>query len=179
LKQSITADKVPYLDNGRLMQAAVIRPYENRDEPQVVELVRELQNHESAFYDRMLPPMEIGSWYVWRALRDARGSGGEFLVAEQERRIIGYATLLVGQSSRAFLDEILYTYAYVGDLIVTKDARRQGAGVALLAECERRARGAGEKWLRIGAIAANSDAARIYERYGFAVQFLRMEKPLI
>jgi GNAT superfamily N-acetyltransferase len=127
----------------------------------------------------MLPTTEIGSWYILRALRDARGSGGEFLVAELDGRVIGYATVLVGQSSRAFLDEMPYTYAYVGDLIVTKDARRRGIGVALLEECERRARGAGEKWLRIGVIAANSDAARLYERYGFAVQFLRMEKPLI
>jgi GNAT superfamily N-acetyltransferase len=161
------------------MQPVAIRPYEDRDEGAVVELVRELQEHEGAFYDRMLPSWEIGSWYVLRALRDARGSGGEFLVAELEGRVIGYATVLVGQSSREMLDEVLYTYAYVGDLIVTRDSRRQGVGIALLEECERRARGAGEKWLRIGAIAANSDAARLYEQYGFAVQFLRMEKPLI
>lgn len=161
------------------MQAFAIRPYEDRDEGEVVELVRQLQNHESTFFDRMLPPSEIGSWYVLRALRDTRGSGGEFLVAELEGRVIGYATVLVGQSSREFLDEVLYTYAYVGDLIVTKDARGQGAGVALLEECESHARRAGEKWLRIGAIAANRDAVRLYRRHGFADQFLRMEKPLI
>jgi len=160
------------------MQTVAIRPYEDRDEREVVEFVRELQNHESAFYDRMLPSSEIGSWYVLRALRDARGSGGEFLVAELDGRVIGYATVLVGQSSQELLDEVLYTYAYVGDLVVAKSARRRGVGVALLEECERIARRAGEKWLRIGAIAANSDAARIYERYGFVIQFLRMEKPL-
>jgi GNAT superfamily N-acetyltransferase len=159
------------------MQDVAIRPYEDRDEREVVDLARELQKYESAYYDLLLPPSEIGSWYVLRLLRQARASGGELLVADIGGRVIGYATLLVGQSSED-PEEVYYTFAEIGDLVVSEFARNKGIGVALLGECERRARRAGEKWLRIGAIAANSNAARIYERYGFSTKFLKMEKPL-
>jgi GNAT superfamily N-acetyltransferase len=155
-----------------------IRTYRPEDETQVVLLVRELQNFESAFYDRMSPSREIGSWYVARILREARASGGDLLVAVRAARIVGYATLFTRQSSETMIDEVLYTYAYVGDLIVAQSARGMGIGMALLAECEKLARAAGEKWLRITALAANSDALRIYRRCGFAEQFIDLEKPL-
>jgi GNAT superfamily N-acetyltransferase len=155
-----------------------IRPYQYGDESEVVLLTRELQTHELSLYDRMSPPREIGSWYVSRFLREARQSGGDLIVGELDRRIVGCATLFVRQSSATVLDEVFYTYAYVGDLIVTKSARGLGIGAALLEECERLARAAGEKWLRITALAANRETVQIYHRFGFTDQFIDMEKPL-
>jgi GNAT superfamily N-acetyltransferase len=73
---------------------------------------------------------------------------------------------------------VFYTYAYIGDLIVTKSARGLGIGAALLEECERLARAAGEKWLRITALAANRDTVQIYQSFGFTNQFIDMEKLL-
>jgi GNAT superfamily N-acetyltransferase len=155
-----------------------IRTYRPEDEADVVVLVRELQNFESNFYDRMSPAREIGSWYVSRVLRKARASGGDLLVAESAARIVGYASLFNHQSSETMIDEVLYTYAYVGDLIVARSARGLGIGRGLLAECEKLARAAGEKWLRITALAANSSAREIYRHCGFAEQFIDLEKPL-
>lgn len=155
-----------------------IRPYQPRDESEVVLLVRELQNHESNLFDRMSPAREIGSWYVSRILREARESGGDLIVAELDGRIVGYATLFARQSSETAIDEVYYTYACIGDLIVTKSARGSRIGAALLGECERLARAAGEKWLRITVLAANRDTVQIYQRFGFTHQFIDMEKPL-
>jgi ribosomal protein S18 acetylase RimI-like enzyme len=72
---------------------------------------------------------------------------------------------------------VFYAHAYIGDLIVTKSARRLGVGAALLAECEKLARVAGEKWLRITVLAANLEAVHVYRRFGFTDQFIDMEKP--
>jgi ribosomal protein S18 acetylase RimI-like enzyme len=161
-----------------MSQPLLIRPYEVRDELAVVMLARELQGHESRIFDRMTPPREIGSWYVARILRSARDSGGELLVADRGGQAIGYATLLLGRSSESEMDEVLYTFAYVGDLIVTHPLRRQGIGKALLTECERLARAAGEKWLRVTVLSRNSNAIALYRGAGFDGQFTEMEKPL-
>jgi GNAT superfamily N-acetyltransferase len=156
----------------------LIRAYEERDETRVVSLVQELQDHEAALYDRMSPSQDIGSWYVSRMLRDARSSGGEVLVAEHGGDVVGYASLLVGQSSDSTMDEVRYTYAYIGDLIVTRSARGLGIGKALLLECERLARAAGEQWLRVTVLSGNSGAREAYRRAGFESLLIEMEKPL-
>jgi ribosomal protein S18 acetylase RimI-like enzyme len=101
-----------------------IRPFRPHDETKVVLLVRELQDYESQYFDRMSPSDDIG------------------------------------------------------DLIVTKSDRRLGVGAALLVECEKLARAAGEKWLRLTTLAANLEAVRVYRRFGFTDQFIDMEKPL-
>jgi ribosomal protein S18 acetylase RimI-like enzyme len=161
-----------------MAHSLLIRPYELRDELEVVMLARELQAHEARIFDRMTPPREIGSWYVTRILHDARGSGGDLLVAEHNGRVLGYATLLVGQSSEPAMDEVLYTFAYVGDLVVAPAVRGQGIGKALLAECERLARAAGEKWLRITVVSRNLRAVSLYRQVGFDSQFTKMDKQL-
>jgi ribosomal protein S18 acetylase RimI-like enzyme len=76
------------------------------------------------------------------------------------------------------MDEVLYTFAYVGDLVVAPAVRGQGIGKALLAECERLARAAGEKWLRITVLSRNLRAVSLYRQLGFDSQFTNMEKQL-
>ena len=71
-----------------------------------------------------------------------------------------------------------FTYAYVGDLAVTAARRGQGIGKAMLAECERRARVVCARWLRIMALAGNSQARSAYRALGFEEQFVSFEKPL-
>jgi GNAT superfamily N-acetyltransferase len=156
----------------------VIRPYEPRDESEVVELVRQLQRHEGLLYDRMSPPEDIGAWYVASILRETREAAGEVLVALHGGAVAGYATLLARVSSEDERDEMVFTYAYIGDLVVEVQSRGKGIGRALLAECERRARQAGRKWLRITVLAANHSAHGAYERFGFTDLFRYMEKPL-
>ncbi len=141
-------------------------------------LARELQRHQTRFYERVLPPEDIGAWYVTAILREAKRAGGELLVALVDGRVAGYATLLAEVSSAEERDEILFLYAYIGDLVVKPRQRGKGIGGALLAECEKLARAAGRKWLRLTVLAANDAAHRVYEEFGFADQYHRMEKPL-
>ena len=148
------------------------------DEAQVVELVRELQAHESGVYDRMKPVDAIGPWYVDKMKADAAKHRGKILVADKGKKLLGCASLLTEVTSADDPDEILYSYAYVGDLAVTMSHRGQGVGRALIEECEKIARAAGQKWLRLGVIAANQSAREFYSRVGLEEKFLTLEKKL-
>ena len=137
-----------------------------------------MQRYEAQFYDRVLPPEDIGAWYVAAILHEAKAAGGDLLVAILDGRVAGYASLLADVSSEEERDEIVFSYAYVGDLVVEPGQRGKGIGKALLAECEKLARAAGRKWLRLTVLAANHAAHRVYKQFGFADQFHFMEKPL-
>ena len=100
------------------------------------------------------------------------------LVAEVDGELTGYATLLLHQSSEGERDEILYTFSKVGDLAVAESCRNRGVGRALIAECERRARAAGQKWLQLGVLAGNQGARRFYREVGFGELGLTLEKHL-
>jgi ribosomal protein S18 acetylase RimI-like enzyme len=141
-------------------------------------IVRELQSHEAQFYDRMKPPGEIGHWYIERLKSDIARHRGAFLVAQAGDAVVGYATLLTEVSSEAEPDEILFTFAHVADLAVLNANRGQGYGRALLSECERIARQAGQKWLRLSVLANNVGARRFYRGFGLEEKFLTLEKPL-
>jgi ribosomal protein S18 acetylase RimI-like enzyme len=163
---------------GRITRRFTIREYQDSDEAQVVMLVRELQFHESAIYDRMKPVDEIGPWYVDKMRADAAKHKGSILVADGGNKLLGCASLLTEVTSVDDPDEVLYSYAYVGDLAVAMSHRGQGVGRALIEECENIARAAGQKWLRLGVIADNQGARKFYSRMGLEEKFLTLEKKL-
>jgi ribosomal protein S18 acetylase RimI-like enzyme len=155
-----------------------IREYREPDRDQVIALVRELQQHEIAVYEFMKPPDQIGSWYVDHLIGEVAKHKGSILVAETGAGLVGYVTLLAEVTSEDEADEVLHTYAYVGDLAVSKASRGQGVGQALIAECERLARQAGQKHLRLTVLAENTVARRFYRASGFRDQFVYLEKTI-
>jgi ribosomal protein S18 acetylase RimI-like enzyme len=155
-----------------------IREYRETDRDQVIALARELQAHEIPHYDRMKPADQIGSWYVDHLIAGVGKHKGSFLVAETDAGLAGYATLFAEVSSEDEADEVLHTYAYVGDLVVSRASRGKGIGHALIAECEALARTAGQKHLRLTVLAENAIARRFYRASGFKDQFVYLEKLL-
>jgi ribosomal protein S18 acetylase RimI-like enzyme len=155
-----------------------IRPFLDSDEAQIIAIVRELQDHELQFYDRLKPSTEIGPWYVDWIREDNERNQGHFLVADLDGLAVGYATLNPSLNSEESREEVFYEYAHVGDLAVLKSHRNRGIGGLLLAECERRAKQAGRKWLRLGVHAGNTGARRFYERFQLRERFLTLEKVL-
>jgi GNAT superfamily N-acetyltransferase len=124
------------------------------------------------------PPEDIGPWYLeetkkWRAKNEC-----VILVAEHANALLGYATILTKCEADGTSDEIAYTYAHVADLLVTKSARRQGIGEALLEACEKEASSKGRKIFRIGVLAKNAGAIAAYYDFGFAPYHQTLEKIL-
>lgn len=159
-------------------QNLTIRPFRGSDEAQIIAIVRELQDHELQFYDRLKPSEEIGPWYVDWIREDNARNNGHFLVADLNGIAVGYATLNPSLNSEESREEVFYEYAHVGDLAVLKSHRNSGIGHLLLIECERLARQAGRKWLRLGVHAGNAGARRFYERFQLKERFLTLEKLL-
>jgi ribosomal protein S18 acetylase RimI-like enzyme len=155
-----------------------IRAYRDSDRDALLSLIRELQAAEAALYDRMKPAGDMGDWYIELLQSQCREEDGAILVAENETDVIGYATIRSRVVEAGAEDEVAYVYAYVGDLVVTKGARGRGAGQALLAECERRARAAGRDELRITVLAANTRARDVYRACGFDDLLIDMRKKL-
>ncbi len=159
-------------------QKVTIRRFRDSDEAQIIAIVRELQDHESQFYDRLKPSAEIGPWYVDWIREDNQRNHGHFLVADLGGMAVGYATLNPSLNSEESREELFYEYAHVGDLAVPKAYRNRGIGHLLLSECERLAKQSGRKWLRLGVHAGNVDARRFYERFKLKERFLTLEKLL-
>ena len=157
--------------------ALTIRDYTPADEAALLDLVRQLQVHEGQVYDRMKRPEEIGPWYIRGLETQCAESAGRILVGVSEAKVVAYATILTRVENDS-IDEVPNTYALVGDLAVTQARRGEGIGKAMLAECERIAQAAGARWLRINALARNTQARATYRTYGFDELFTGFEKAL-
>lgn len=156
----------------------IVRPYNTRDLSALVRLVRELQAHEAALFDRMKPAEAMGAWYVDLLEKWNREEEGTVLIAEENGEVVGYATILTNVVEDGTGDEVSYAYARVGDLVTSETARGRGIGKLLLEECERRARLAGRDELRITVLAKNERARDVYRRFGFDDLLVDMSKKL-
>lgn len=154
-----------------------IRDYIDADEPALIGLIRQLQGHESQYYDRMLPPDEIAGWYIDALKADCRQHAGHIRMACMAGKVAGYCAILTRVEADD-VDEVPYWYAYVSELAVAESARGSGIGKALLADAERLSRAAGAKWLRVSVLTRNTLAHEVYRSYGFNDRLVNMEKPL-
>ena len=141
-------------------------------------MLRDLQAHEFQINDRSRPPEAMGLWYIGRLKQETADGRGHILVAEGEAGILGYASLITRVSAEDEKDEVPYTYSHVDDLGVLASSRSKGVGAALLAACEALARQSGQRWLRLGVLAANERARAFYARQGYDEIRLTLEKKL-
>jgi GNAT superfamily N-acetyltransferase len=158
---------------------ATIRDFQQSDGENVVALLRELQAAEVPMFDRKKPVDAIGLDYVQAIKQDCDAHRGRMIVAERDGRIIGFAALLTEKSSIHDIDEVLYTFAEVSELVVTVGERRTGLGRQLLRHCETLAIASGARWLRVDALAKNDPARSLYTSFGFTEALISYEKPLL
>ncbi len=154
-----------------------IRDYRDEDEAHLIRLIRELQSYEIDYYDRMIPPGEIAGWYIDNIRKDCREYAGHIRIAVRESLPVGYCVILTRVPNEE-ADELAFDYAHVSELAITRSARGEGIGKALLQDAECLARAAGVKWLRVNVLAKNTIARDAYNRYGFEEHLISMEKPL-
>lgn len=163
----------------KLPDPVTIRVYREADSGAIIELARQLQSHELQYFDRLKPAEAIGRWYLDGLLTEVHKHNGTFLVAEHDNECVGYATVLLGLTSADDPEEVLYSYAHIGDLAVASQHRGKGIGRALMVECERLARAAGESWLRLAVLAGNHSARQFYAGLGMQEMLVRLEKKLL
>lgn len=94
------------------------------------------------------------------ALRFREGTGLEVLVAEADGRVVGFVALLFAQT-------LTGTKAWVDDIAVAPDRRRQGIGGALIEAAVRRARQRSCRYLLVDTAKSNPPAQAFYQACGF------------
>ena len=102
---------------------------------------------------------------------------GRVFVAEADEGVVGFVCVW-GRVPPQEPDEPQREYAYVSDLVVLPDQRRQGIGRALLERAEAYARALGMETIGIGVMAANRAALDLYEAGGYRAVHLELRKSL-
>jgi ribosomal protein S18 acetylase RimI-like enzyme len=103
--------------------------------------------------------------------------GGAVFVAEDAGRVVGFVCLWLRNPE----DELMNVpgeYAHVSDLVVLPEFRGRRIGYELLRAAEEYALSHGATRLKIGVLARNQRARRLYEDFGFEDSALYMSKEL-
>jgi len=138
----------------------------------------ELQDFERSLDPRMPSGAEIVDAYIPNMLDRCLECDGKVFVAEVDGEVAGFATIL----ARVMSDEIEdgdIEYGLVSDLIVASKFRKQGIGKKLLEAAETYAKSNEVKCLRIGVLAANQTANKLYDSMGFKKLYIEREKTLL
>jgi ribosomal protein S18 acetylase RimI-like enzyme len=152
-----------------------IRKATENDRSAIVEGFNALQEYERSIEQNRAAPADIVEPYLSDLLTQCRDGKAEILVAEAGARVVGW----VGVVSRHISDDILEQdreFAYITDLIVLEEYRDRGIGRQLMAAAEEYAAKQGAGRLRVGVLAPNAAAHRLYHALGFRDYEVILEK---
>jgi ribosomal protein S18 acetylase RimI-like enzyme len=155
----------------------MIRPYEPRDEQQVIHCIASLQHFERTLEADRVDPTDIAPRYLRDLLERFQRQPGGILIAEENGQVVGYVALWLEMQPEDYWTS-LAGYAYISDLAVLPEQRGHGLGRALLAEAERLARQLGASALKINVLARNAIAWQLYRSVGFRDYEITLLKPL-
>ena len=133
-----------------------------------------LQAFECTIEANRVEPGAIRGQYIDYLLAECEKSDGCLLVAEQQGRVVGFVCVLCGVVSQEIVEKDR-NYAYVTDLVVLEPYRRAGIGADLMRAAESRAQARGQR-IRVGVLAANSGAHRLYRSLGYSDREIVLEK---
>lgn len=139
--------------------------------------VIELQDHEAALYTRLPPGCEVVDDCINYMLQQCEKWAGKIIVAEAGGELCGFVTVLTQVQSEE-PDDGDMEYGLISDLAVLEKFRGRGVGRKLLAAAESFARSENVGWLRIGVIAGNQVAEKLYASLGFSPWHIESEKNL-
>jgi len=143
-----------------------IRPYTAADFDAARQLIVELQEVERTIDPRLRAGESMANPYWEHVLQRCRVANGQVFVAVSDGVVVGLVAVLAAEPFTE-LDDPPGTYGLVTDLAVLATHRGRGIGTALLERAEAFARGKGATELRIGVLAANVVARRLYADRGF------------
>jgi GNAT superfamily N-acetyltransferase len=143
-----------------------IRAAADTDREGILEGMIALQTHEQSIEADRADPAVVAGPYVDDLLARRRKETVEILVAEIEARVVGWIGIVAEYTSEDILEQHR-EFAYITDLIVLEAYRGRGVGRRLLEAAEAYAASKGAKRLKVGVLAANGDAHRVYAAAGF------------
>ena len=148
------------------------------DKPAILEFILALQLHEHGFEaDRRIDARIAEEHYAVLMPYVAAHNGTILITEDQSARAIGWAAAYECEGD-VFVRSEERRHGFLAELYVVEAARGKGVGRALIAACEGWARGRNLASLRIGLLARNTAALKVYESAGYAPYTLQMRKYL-
>jgi GNAT superfamily N-acetyltransferase len=138
-----------------------LREYEARDATALRQCVVALQEFERLIDANLRPGDLMADEYCAKLHERCQEASGHILVAEHDDEVVGFVAVLAREPFTE-LDDPPGTYALVTDLVVLATHRGKGIGRRLLDRAEAYARDAGAAELRVGVLAKNTAARRLY-----------------
>jgi aminoglycoside 6'-N-acetyltransferase len=154
-----------------------IRPAGDADEPAMIRLEHESAIHHAAVDPRRWRVPTVDAVAESRRLRQARIPRTESLLAEVDGRVVGMIELWLQTPEDEGSARRPVTRADFG-ISVAPDWQDRGLGTALVRAAESWARERGATRMQLHVTAANTGAVRFYERLGYDLDSLLMDKPL-
>ncbi|HEV3468283.1 MAG TPA: GNAT family N-acetyltransferase [Pyrinomonadaceae bacterium] len=111
--------------------------------------------------------------FVERNLREQTPGTAVFIAEEADGRAVGFIHLIT--RADYYRDE---EFGHVSDLVVAREGEGRGVGAALMEAGEDWARARGYRFLTLHVYAANARAREVYEKLGYAEEFIRCTKVL-
>src|SRR5262245_43845623 len=144
-----------------------IHTFQPADFPAVVALVEANQEHERIHVSDLKLGTEIGKSYTNQLLRSVAERNGCMLIARAEVGAIGFACAWVQEDDDPLVCDGARIHAYISDIFVDRDWRRQGVASLLLDAIETAMRERGCSRIRVCSKAANQLAIACYETRGY------------
>ena len=160
-----------------MIDEPTIRPADEADEPAMIRLEHESAIHHAAVDPRRWRVPTIDSVAESRRLRQARNPRSESLLAEVDGRVVGMIELWLQAPEDEGSARRPAKRADFG-ISVSPGWQGRGLGTALLNAAEAWARERGAARMQLHVTAANTGAVRFYERLGYDLDSLLMDKRL-
>ena len=156
----------------------IIREFDpSRDGTALRDCFIELQNHERRLDPGKPEGATVAEAYLNRMFARCREWEGQVFVAEVAGEMVGFVCLWARVKPDE-PDENPSEYAFISDLVVGPTYRRCGIGRQLLSAAECYAKARGSQTLRLGVLARNTAARRLYRSAGFEEYEVELSKQL-
>ncbi len=156
---------------------AQIREYRPEDATGVEECFVVLQDHERSVEPLRARGVDVLKPYLKFMFARVEERGGAVFVAEDGGRVVGFVCLWLRNPEDEMMN-VPGEFAHVSDLVVLPEFRGQRLGYELLRAAEDYARSHGATRLKIGVLARNVGARRLYENFGFEDSAVFLSKEL-
>ncbi len=156
---------------------AEIREYRPEDAAGVEECFVVLQDHERSIEPLRARGRDVLKPYLEFMFKRVEERGGAVFVAEAEGRVVGFVCLWLRTQEDVLMNEP-GEYAHVSDLVVLPEFRGRRLGYELLRAAEDYARAHGATRIKIGVLARNEGARRLYVNFGFEESSVFLTKEL-
>ncbi len=155
-----------------------IEPGRDADRAILVAFAEAIQDHERDTNPKLYPGAVIARAYTAWMTSEVKANGGIILIARDDGHEVGFVCAWPAVDDDQLVRPEARAHAYVSDLYVAPDYRRQGLATSLLEAVESEMAERGCTRIRICAKASNRAALGCYSAFGFLPYEVILEKPI-